>query len=171
MDKLTICLICFSMILNFSSCMESGKPWKNREFDSAINDYCRYLDTLPIHEYKNGFDYIYIEATQKEDITSFSITLWGGLYNFLKRQDKIKGFFKYKNYDIMLFGDFPNIIVDTKMDIDLNSWIDIVKKRYPTDYCKYLKDNSSVGPLLYDYMNMTLIFKEDKLITYKRQIY
>jgi hypothetical protein len=159
------------MILNLSSCKESVKLQKNKEFESAINDYCRYLDTLPKYEYKDGFDYIYIEASQSEDITSFLITLWGGSYKFMNRQDKIKGFFKYKNYDILLFGDFPNEIVDIKVSINLNSINEIVQKRYPTDYNKYLKDKSTVGPLMYDYMNMTLIFKGDQLITYKREIY
>jgi hypothetical protein len=171
MGKIFFCLIYFSMILDLSSCKESVKLWKNKEFESAINDYCRYLDTLPNYEIRNGFDYIFIEATQNEDITSFIITLSGGSYNFLNQQDNIKGFFRYKNYDILLLGDFPNEIVDIKMNLTVNSINEIVRKRYPTDYNKYLKDQSSVGPSMYDYMNLTLIFKGDILITYKRQIY
>jgi len=171
MDKIFFYFIFFSTMLNFNSCKESVKSWKNKEFQSAINDYCSYLDKLPKNEIKHGFDYIYIEATQNEDITSFLITLCGGSYKFLNRKDKIKGFFKYKSYDILLFGDFPNEIVNFHKNISLNSMDEIIRKRYPSDYNKFLKDKSSVGPLMYDYMNMTLIFKGGKLINYERQIY
>jgi hypothetical protein len=149
------------------SCSQKYKIWNN-EFKEALNNYYSYVDSV---NYKQGFDYIYIEATQNRDSVLFLIYLCGGSYDFINEKDKIIDFYSYKGKDILFVGDFPNNIMNIQRNIKLNVIDDIVKVRYPEDYIKYLEDEHSVGPLIYDYMDMTLTFKHNKLISCKRQYY
>jgi len=144
------------------------KTWKNVDFDTAMEKYCKYIDSVT---YKKDFDYVYVEATKRNDSTEFVIYLCGGSYDFLNEKERIVGFYVYKGFDILLLGDFPNEIVNIKKNIQLSTINKIILKRYPGDYEKFLIDEHSVGPLIYDYMNMTLIFKGEKLIKFKRQIF
>ena len=161
-------LMFLTLLLVFTFCDKEYKYWKNNEFESAINQYITYLDSV-----NNNLDsdYIYIEANQMNDSTKFNIYLWSGAYPFLNYSDKFIDFFKYKKHNVLLIGDFPNPVLRIKKNVKINVINDIIKKRFPKDYEKYIRDNNSVGPLLYDYMDMTLIFKQDQLFSLKRQYY
>jgi hypothetical protein len=148
--------------------MTTSKTWKNKEFKQAIDSYCEYVDSVG---FKPNFDYIYIEALKSLDSTVFFVYLVGGAYDFLVDSKKIVDFIIYNKNDIMFIGDFPNDVVEIKKNKRLNIIDDILKVRYPNDYNKYLQDKHSVGPLIYDSMNMTLVFKKNKLISCKRQYY
>lgn len=160
--------IIFFITLLLLACKKEMKTWGNKDFKTAIDNYCQYVDSV---SYRNNFDYIYVESNIKNDSTEFVIYLCGGSYDFLNEKERIIDFFVYKKYDILLLGDFPNEIVKINKNVHLNIINDIVKKRYPADYEKYLNDKRSVGPLIYDYMNMILIFKGDRLISCKREYY
>jgi hypothetical protein len=156
----------FLLALLLNACNSSTIKFDNNEFAMAVDDYLIYVDSV---NYKPDFDYIYIEAYNFKDSTAFRISLVGGSYDFLNEPNRIIDFGKYKGIDILLIGDFPNEIVNIKRNTRLNTMDEIVKQRYPEDYKKYLKDEHSVGPLIYDNMNMTLVFKKDKLISCKKQ--
>jgi hypothetical protein len=169
MKKLAVFVILFLMIILLNSCNKEKFTWENKEFKSAIDYYCKYIDSS--NYYEQNFDYMYIKAAVKSDSTVFMIYLDGGAYIFLTETSSITDFFVYNKHDVLLTGDFPNKIVNIKKNKRLNIIDDILKVRYPSDYKKYLHDKSTVGPLIYDYMNMTIIFKENKLISCKRQYY
>ncbi len=153
-------------VLLLTSCKSGNVKFDNNEFAKAFDDYLIYIDSV---NYKPDFDYIYLEAFNFKDSTTFRISLVGGSYDFLNKANRIIDFEKYKGIDVLLIGDFPNEIVNIKKNTRLDAMNDIVRKLYPQDYKKYLKDEHSVGPLLYDNMNMTLVFKKGKLISCKKQ--
>jgi len=168
MSKVNI-FIFVSLILGFIlSCnTKSSKKWENIEFEKAMNSYRKYVDTIG---FKNNFDFILVKAKKNKDSTLFIIYLCGGGYTFLEYKDRVIDFFTYQGIDILLLGDFPNEIVN----IDKNKALDIediVRKRYPSDYKKYLIDTHSVPPMICDFMNMTLTFKKNKLVNCKREYY
>lgn len=167
MKKNEISIIFFITLL-LLDCKKEMKTWENKDFKTAIDNYCQYVDSV---SYRNNFDYIFVESNIKNDSTEFVIYLCGGSYDFLNEKERIIDFFNYQKYDILLIGDFPNEIVKINKNANLNIINDIVRKRYPVDYEKYLNDKRSVGPLIYDYMNMILLFKGDRLISCKRQYY
>jgi hypothetical protein len=156
------------MVCSLISCNKANKIGKNKEFEAALGNYFKYVDSVG---FKHNFDYIFIEATKNRDSTVFVIYLYGGAYYFLHYTERIIDFTDYKKYEIVLIGDYPNDVVNVGRNKKLNIVNDILKVRYPKDYNKFLKDNHSVAPLIYDYMDMTLIFKQDKLISCKRQFY
>lgn len=166
--KNQIFIMLFFITLLLFGCKKEMKTWENKDFKIALDNYCQFVDSV---SYRNNFDYIFVESNIKNDNTEFVIYLCGGSYDFLNEKERIIDFFVYKKYDILLVGDFPNEIVQINKNTHLNIIRDIVKERYPEDYEKYLNDERSVGPLIYDYMNMILIFKGDKLISCKRQYY
>lgn len=153
-------------VLLLTSCKSGNVKFDNNEFAKAFDDYLIYIDSV---NYKPDFDYIYLEAFNFKDSTTFRISLVGGSYDFLNKANRIIDFEKYKGIDVLLIGDFPNEIVNIKKNTRLDAMNDIVRKLYPQDYKKYLKDEHSVGPLIYDNMNMTLVFKKGKLISCKKQ--
>jgi len=159
-------LLKISFLLLVSACNNNSKTWNNKEFANAIDNYCQYIDSIK-SEHTN--EYLYVEARNCNDSIVFIIALVGGSYDFLYSQDMIVDFFTYHGFDILLLGDFPNEIVRVEKNKNLNIIDDIVKIRYPDDYNKYLKDKNSVAPLIYDYMDMTLVFRNNKLISCKRQ--
>lgn len=161
-------LLIFLVSIYLLSCSEESVTWENKDFGMAVNNYCKYLDSVG---YKHNFDYIFVKATTRNDSTLFLIYLCGGSYHFLKEQEEVIDFIQYKGYDILLKGDFPNRIVNIKRNDKLDIIDDIIKERYPKDYEKYVKNNNPVAPLIYDYMDITLIFKGTKLISYKKQSY
>lgn len=139
--------------------------------ENAIIKYYNYIDSVN-YQIDNYHEYIYIQAAKSYDTTTFTIFLWGGAYIFCDpiEKEKIFDLVIYKNHYLLLTGDYPNEVINITKNKELNP-IDIVKTKYPDQYKKYLKDKLSVGPLIYDYMNMTLIFKKGKLISCKRQYY
>jgi len=140
--------------------------WDNKEFEAAIDNYCKYADSS---EHRDS-DYIYVEAEKRNDCTVFVILLAGGAYAFVNGTKPVIDFVKYKNYDILLVGDFPNQILNIEKNRKLNVE-DIVKVRFPLEYERYVKMKLFAPPLIYDYMNMTLTFKERKLINRKIEYY
>jgi hypothetical protein len=159
-------LILISAIL--LSCRKNITGFGNRDFDAALSNYLSYADSV---HYKNGFDYIVVDALQDKDSLKVSIYMLGGSYIFLETPNKIIDFINFKDHDILLYHDFPNDIINIKQNMKLNIIGDIVKKRYPNDYKKYSNDKNSVAPLIYDYMSMRLVFKKDKLVRCSRQYY
>ena len=160
--------ILLTLLLVLTFCNKEFSFWGNREFESAINQYINYLDSV---EYNLDSDYICIEANQMNDSTKFNIYLWAGAYPFIRYSDTFIDFIKYKKHNLLIIGDFPNRVLRVNKNVKINIINDIIKKKYPKDYEKYLLDNMSVSPLLYDYMDMTLIFKQDRLLSLKRQYY
>ena len=107
---------------------------------------------------------IRIDAEEAGDSTVFSIYLDGGASPFLNETNRIRGFFRYKKYDLLLSGDYPNRIVHFERHQNLNLLENVVKVRYPDAYKKYLKDKSPVAPIMSDNMGMTLVFKKNRLV-------
>jgi hypothetical protein len=136
----------------------------NKNFESALNEYYEYLDSITNRQ----GSYVIVNAEQLNGSLVISIHFGGGSYNFF--HENVVDFLSYKNYDVLLIGDFPNKIINIiktkKSNIE-----NIVKKRYPDDYRNYLLDKSSVGPLMYDYMKMILVFKNNKMISCERVYY
>jgi hypothetical protein len=162
--RLIYLYFCF-ILCDITSCKEENKKWQNIQFKEAIDYYCKYVDSIG---YKQNYEYIYVEAKRNNDSIVFLIYLCGGAYDFLVNRENIIDFFYYKRFEIMLVGDFPNEVVNIEKNKKLNLF-KIAKARYPRDYNKYLNDSLSVGPLIYDTKNMTLIFKEGKLVNSKFQ--
>lgn len=168
MKKLFYCSVLIIIVLIYCSCRNQEKSFKNKEFELALANYIEYVDSV---QYKPSFDYILIDASGYADSTVFSIYLCGGSYVFLKSPEKVADFFSYKGYDVLLLGCFPNEVIPMEKNKNLNIVRDVVRKRYPGDYKKYLNDKYSVGPLIYDEMNMILVFKRTKLISCNRYYY
>lgn len=162
--KILICLYISLFLISCSSPETFTGGTKNRNFASALNEYYNYLDSLTIRP----DTYIIVSAESINDTLLLSIHLGGGAYNFFHKP--VIDFVHYKNRDILLVGDFPNEIIKIKKTKESNIE-NIVKERYPDDYKEYLIDKSSVGPIMGDYMKMILIFKKDRLMSFKRQYY
>lgn len=168
MKKNVFFIAILPLILVLISFNQEIKIWENKDFETAIDNYCKYVDST---SYKKNFDYIYVKATKKNNRVEFIIYLSGGSYDFIEKKERIIDFFSYKGHDILLIGDFPNEVVNIKKNNSLNVLEDVVKKRYHVDYDKFIQEKFAPAPLIYDYMNMTLIFKNDKLVSCKRQYY
>ena len=151
----------------FSSC-KGQNVFKNKAFEAELTDYCIYLNTV---ECKKDFDYIFIKAASYKDSVTFEIYLTGGAYDFIKYKDFIIDFFNFKGYDVLLIGDFPNIVVPRKKNQGLQIIDKIVRKKYPKEYEKYLQNKETPAPLIYDYMSMNLVFFKSNLIYSKRVYY
>jgi len=149
----------FFLICLFS-CKQRGFIVENKTFESAFNQYCYYIDSL--NEYRQCFDFIEIDAKKSHNYTYFKIHLSGGGYPSIHKS--IIDFLKYKKYDVILVGDYPNEIITLHKNQNLNPIIDIIKKRYPEDYKKYIIDKRLVPPLIYDYKILKLKFANHKLI-------
>jgi hypothetical protein len=159
-------------LLTINSCGHNQKKIiANKDFLVHLDEYIKYVDSSG--SYKNNHDYIYLEAIKSKDTTKLIITLVGGSYEFLKHpyRTNIIDFFNYRGYKILLIGDFPNDIIQNKLNENLNIDNEIVKKYYPEDYSKWQKDSLSVGPLIYDYMGIFLTYKNNNLIYYHKQYY
>jgi len=154
------------MLFDLLSCNKAKEIWMNKDFKTAIDNYYSYLDSI---EFDQDYDFILIDAIENKDSTIFEICLYGGSYCFLSKPESIVDFLSYRKFDVLLVGDYPNEIVNIEKNRNLNTIQDIVKIRYPNDYTKYLKNKHSIGPLIYDYMDMTLVFRNNKLISCKRQ--
>ena len=169
MKKNLIILILNTLLVAFSSCNQSRQELANNLwFKKALDDYTKYIDSIG---YNKDSEYIYIEAKRVSDSTKMLIYLDGGSYSFIAEKDYIIDLFSYGNYNVLLVGDFPNEIIKIKKNEDLNVLEDIVRKKYPTDYEKYVMDDHSVVPLIYDSMNLKLIFKNGKLCYCKKQYF
>jgi len=166
MKNLFILCLLFLSLCNCTN--KNNYEWSNNEFAEAIDNYCRYVDSI---ESEHVNEYLYIESKIRNDSTLFLITLGGGSYDFLFKRNRIINFFNYKGFDVLLLGDFPNAIVNIEKNKNLDVIEDVVKVRYPNDYNKFLKDTNSVAPLIYDFMGMRLVFRNNKLISCKRQYY
>jgi hypothetical protein len=163
--KNLIYLFSFALLL-LISCERNRIKFNNVELSKAIENYCFYLDSL---KDLKASDYIYMESFDFKDSIIFKISLVGGSYYFLNEQERIIDFGFYNDYQILLLGDFPNAVVNNKKNKQFNVIDNIVKKRFNEDYIKYLNDKLSIAPLIYDYMTLTLTFKEGKLVRYSRQ--
>jgi hypothetical protein len=141
----------------------------NREFLLHLDEYLQYVDSTK--EYTDDFDYIYVEATSRFDSTFFLITLMGGSYTFIDEMNRIKNFIRYKDFNLLFVGDYPNQVIDIRPDKKIDIINDILKKYYKEDYDKYQKDPGSIVPMIYDYMSYNLTYKQDKLISTKKQYY
>jgi len=158
------CIILFFFLYAGISCKDVKNVWENNDFEKAINAYCTYADSVG---YLKNFDYILIEGIKRGDSIFFKVFLWGGAYIFITEKERIIDFINYKNHDMLLLGDFPNSIVDISKNKHLNPVEDIVKNRYPSDYRNLFYYNRDIGPLIYDYKTMDLIFTKNKLIYFK----
>jgi len=150
------------------SCNEKTKKWSNKDFEACINSYCSYLDSVG---FTPDFDYIIVEAKKNDINTVFTIHLSGGAYHFLNEPEGIIDYFEYRGHYILLIGDFPNEIQKTTKNKQINIINDVIKKEYPEDYEKYLNNDYPFLPLIYDYMTMTLIFEDSRLVKCRRQYY
>jgi len=164
--KIWTLLILSFTTLGLISCEKPTKLNAERQFLKEVDYYINYIDS--IGDYKDNFDFIYILSKKKSDTVDFIITLCGGPYIFLHRPSSIKNFLRYKGYNIVLDGDFPNAIIKNKPQDQLDLF-NIVKKVYKEDYEKFKKDSMSVVPLIYDYIGLHLTYTQDKLITKKKQ--
>lgn len=161
-------IVLLMIFVSLVSCFEKKIYWSSKDFEAAIDSYCQYVDSVG---FKNKFDYIHIKAEKHDSKVTFTVHLTGGAYRFLNESNEIIDFFPYKGHDILLIGDFPNEIANINKNKRIDITNDIIKRRYPEDYKRYLDNINLVGPLIYDYMTMILIFKEGKLISCKRQYY
>ena len=162
-------IILLVVLFGLNSCTHQQEFIANKDFLMQLNSYIEYIDSTK--EYKDDFDFIYLRALNRDDTVNFDIYLNGGSYTFFHDKAMIKDFLKYKSYHILLIGDYPNEIVKVGLNKHLDIIKDIVQKYYPNDYLKYQKDTLSIGPLIYDYMNLSLTFKKDKLLSIRKQYY
>jgi len=135
--------------------------FENKDFRDNIDFYLKYLSDK---DYNKEHEYIYIRAelskTKTTTKTTFIIYLVGGIYDFFNESKKIIDFIDYKNYNMLLVGDFPNNVVNIKKNMNLNISTDILEKYFKKDYEKYKLTKREPAPEIYDYMNMTLEFND-----------
>ena len=148
------------------SCNNANKfPSNNKEFVKQIDSYLTYIDSTEIYE--KDYDYIYIKSICRNDTSYFIIYISGGAYDFTNSKYDFIDFIKYKDYDILLKGDFPNRIVNVLKNENKKLSLEIVKERYPNAYKEYLINPNRVAPLCGDPKEIELWFYKDKLI-YKK---
>ncbi|MDP4202533.1 MAG: hypothetical protein Q8861_07540 [Bacteroidota bacterium] len=154
------CTLLLVFLICLFSCGQHDFKVDNKTFESALNQYCCYVDSL--NEYRKDFDFIEIDAKKNQNCTYFKIHLSGGGYPFIHKS--VIDFLKYKKYDVILVGDYPNEIITVHKNQKINPVVDILKERYPEDYKKYTVDKRLVPPLIYDYKILKLKFVNRKLI-------
>lgn len=156
-------------IIGFTSCTEKKEVFENKEFCNYLNSYLQYLDS--INDSNKEFDYICIQSKTKKDTTFLTIHLSGGAYRFISYKSEVIDFINYKTYKVLLIGEFPNKVLEINKNNHLDITKDILLKYYRKEYEKFLESSSPIPPLIYDYMTMYLIFKNDKLLSCKREYY
>jgi hypothetical protein len=137
----------------------------NSDFKEALNFYYIYLDSA---KFDKGRDYIVIKAKTTNDSIFISMFNWAGAYVFLNNQDQIANFMRYKNHDLLFIGDFPNKIV-TIDKLSKSDVIKLINSKFPNEYSKFCKDPYSIGPLIYDYKTLEIVFKGDYFVKRKYQ--
>lgn len=137
---------------------------KNNDFKSAINEYYKYMDSTA---YDPGY-YVIVNAEKTNDSLVLSIHYSWGSYNFFQKD--VVDYLKYRHHEVLLTGAFPNRIIYVKK----KKWPyieNIIKEKYPDEYKKFLNNPSSVGPIMSDDMEMSLVFKRNRMLSCKRQYY
>ena len=143
--------------------------FENKDFRDNIDLYLKYLSDKNYHK---EHEYIYARAETSKTKTSFLIYLSGGSYHFFNDSLKIIDYIDYKNYKILLVGDFPNNVVNIKKNLHLNISKDILLKYFKKDYEKFKLNGYEPAPEIYDYMSMKLEFnKKGNIILTKCQYY
>jgi hypothetical protein len=157
--------LCLFLVIGIQSC--SAKKQEKNELDSVIfenkdfrNNIDLYLKYLSEFYYNKEHEYIYVRAETSKTKTSFIIYLCGGSYYFFRDSSKIIDYIDYKNYNMLLVGDFPNIVVNIKKNLRLDITKGILLKYFKKDYEKFKLTKYGPAPEIYDYMNMSLEFNE-----------
>jgi len=158
--------LCLFLAIGIESC-SSRKPEKkeidpeifeNKDFRENIDLYFKYLSDK---NYDKEHEYIYVRAETSKTKTSFIIYLNGGSYVFFNDSIRIIDYINYKNYNMLLVGDFPNNVVNIKKNMNLNISKDIIQKYFKKDYEEFKLTKREPAPDMYDYMNMSLEFNEE----------
>jgi len=148
------------------SCSIADKfPSENKEFVNQLDSYLKYIDSNSF--YKKDRDYISIVSQFSNDTTFFVFYISDGAYQFIEEKNEFIDFIRYKDYDFLLLGNFPNQIVNNQRNENKNLPLEIVKERYPKEYKEYLINPKRVYPYIIDLKEIELWFYKDKLI-YKK---
>ena len=169
-QKMKIFVFTFMLIFciqNTVMCQEKALIAENKDFLKGIQEYYKYLDSLKVDK---DYHYVIVDATKKHDSTELVIYYYGGSYPFFNNKGRFIDFFNYEGYDLFFLGDFPNPVLNITCKKQLNILNDIIKKKFPNEYKYYVKGNYIAEPLICDYMELNLLFRNNKLVR-KTRVY
>lgn len=168
MKKAPIILMLVLFALSIMSCTQRDVSFNNKEFERNLSAYLSYVDSI---EYIQDRDFVIVKSTTEGDTIRFSICKSGGAYCLIHDMHQFVDYFKYKKYDMLIIGHFPNDVIQISKNNKINVIENVVRVKFPNDYKDYLQNPHSVKPLPGEEMEMVLTFYKDKFISCKRNYF
>ncbi len=137
----------------------------NPQLIAEIDKYLSFIDTSDLYSPDCSYIYLRVNNRGKDDTIDVILSVSTGAYGIVNPRDTIIDFFQYRNYNVLLLGDYPNklIAINRKLNKDIKK--EILIKYFKKEYMLYLKDPFSLKPKPADHMFMTLVFKDTVMVS------